>query len=124
MSTGSCPIRASNHCLIKCKEKPPMIKKLEIRHKLMFLGLVFTVPLLIVTGMLVHEKNSELKFIDKERAGVGYLQPLCDILFNLEDYQASLRDVSAGKVEKDFLEKRAQVDQDFTSLSPVDRRFG
>ncbi|MBF0564017.1 MAG: methyl-accepting chemotaxis protein [Nitrospirae bacterium] len=54
--------------------------KLKIRHKLVIIYLVLSVPIGILLYLLIHEKQIAIDFTRKEINGTAYLRPLRDII--------------------------------------------
>lgn len=96
-----------------------MFRNLKIGGKLVLLGLVFSIPVAVLLVLLIKEQNIAIDFGENERRGVEYINPVRNLLHDIQKHQVAFL---AGSAEASALEK--QIEQDIRSAQEVDGRYG
>jgi uncharacterized membrane protein len=96
-----------------------MFRNLKIGRKLVLLGIVFSVPVVVLLFLLVKEQNIAIDFGQNERRGVEYIKPIRQMLHDIQKHQVAFL---SGAAETSALEM--QTEEDIRSLQEVDGRYG
>ena len=96
-----------------------MFRNLKIGRKLVLLGIVFSVPVVVLLFLLIKEQNIAIDFGQNERTGVEYIKPVRQLLHDVQKHQVAFL---SGAPETSVLEK--QIEDDIRSAQEVDGRYG
>jgi HAMP domain-containing protein len=96
-----------------------MFRNLKIGRKLILLGIVFSVPVVVLLFLLIKEQNIAIDFGQNERRGVEYIKPIRQLLHNIQKHQVAFLN---GAAETSILEK--QIEEGIRSAQEVDGRYG
>ena len=66
-----------------------MFRNLKIGRKLVLLGIVFSVPVVVLLFLLIKEQNIAIDFGQNERRGVEYIKPVRQLLHNIQKHQVA-----------------------------------
>lgn len=96
-----------------------MFRNLTVARKLILLGIVFSLPVVVLLFLLVKEQNIAIEFGSQERKGVEYINPVRHLLHDIQKHQVAFLN---GSAEASTLEK--QIEQDIRSAQEQDGRYG
>jgi signal transduction histidine kinase/DNA-binding response OmpR family regulator len=103
-----------------------LMNRLRYPQKFALISVLFTLPLLLMIGLLVAEINKSVTFATKEVAGNSYLRPLR--MFHQEALTARIltdRYLRGDQgVRRELLETRARLVTTFAALETVDAASG
>ncbi len=107
-------------------EKINFFKKLKVSQKLMLAGLL---SLLIVSFLVLRLfilGSSEIAFSEKKILGIKYIVSVRQIMQNMPQHRGMTNAYLNGKksLKKRILDKRKQVDENFSSLANLDKDIG
>ncbi len=104
----------------------PVLRRLNVGHKLALIGLVFTIPLALTTWFLVREQSIKIDFAQRESWGVEYLRPLARLQPALWEHRMAQRALLAGDRSAADAEARSsrRVEAALKDLRAVDARLG
>ncbi|HEV2884400.1 MAG TPA: methyl-accepting chemotaxis protein [Pyrinomonadaceae bacterium] len=99
-----------------------MIKNLKIWQKFALIAIALSIPLAVLTYLLVAEKNIAINFAQKELVGDTYLRPLRKLL---QDVPQHGRASSGSGGENSSLASisAARIDETFGELDELDKQF-
>lgn len=103
-----------------------LIGRLCYPHKLMFAAAAFMLPLLILSGMLLHEQQQALSSIHRERAGLAIQSPALELLVALHEHHAAVQAASAGDAgfQQQIPARREAVDKALNALKAQSSGIG
>lgn len=96
-----------------------MFRNLKIGRKLVLLGIVFSVPVVVLLFLPVKEQNIAIDFGQNERRDVEYIKPVRQTLCDIQKHQVAFL---SGAAETSALEK--QIEENIRSAQEVDARYG
>ncbi|MDQ4121201.1 MAG: methyl-accepting chemotaxis protein [Acidobacteriota bacterium] len=88
-----------------------MFRNFKIRHKLVLLGALLSLPALILLFFFVREKDKSIAFAQQERAGNYYVRPLRKILETVPQFERGGLADTAARVDEAFAELNAQTER-------------
>lgn len=100
-----------------------MLRNFKIRHKLVLLGALLSLPAFILLFFFVREKDKSIAFAQQERAGNNYVRPLRKILETVPQFERGGLADTAARVDEAFAELNAQNErygQDFGTIEKFD----
>jgi signal transduction histidine kinase/DNA-binding response OmpR family regulator len=97
---------------------------LRIWHKLLLICLVPTVPLVLTTAYLLHEKSRQVDVATRELAGVAYLHPLSVLEQDISQHRTFEHMRATGALRSTTLNAlTAKIDDDYAAFGAATRRF-
>jgi len=103
-----------------------ILHRLTIGKKLALVIVMLTLPVLILSYLLIAEKNQAIQFTDSELQGLRYLQPVRGILAHLAEHRGmnnAYLNGDASFAEK-LIAKKAQIAEDLKAIDAVDSQDG
>ena len=103
-----------------------ILHRLTIGKKLALVIVMLTLPMLILSYLLIAEKNQAIQFTDQELQGLRYLQPVRGILAHLAEHRGmnnAYLNGDASFAEK-LIAKKAQIAEDLKAIDAVDAQEG
>ncbi|GEM_PF-3191205 len=99
---------------------------MKISHKLVLSGLALLLPLLVVLGLLVAEKNIAINFSQKEIDGTAYLVPLRSLVENVPEHRGLSYGYLNGKAEfrAQVAKKASEIEEDIRQIDEIDQEYG
>ena len=79
-----------------------MILNLNVARKLVLLGIVFSLPVVLLLYCLVKEQNIAIEFGQQELKGGEYIKPVRQLLHDIQKHQVTFLN---GAAEASVLEK-------------------
>ena len=103
-----------------------VLRRLTVARRLVLIGVVFTVPVLIMLAMIVRTMLSNSGFTGQELAGTAYERPLVAALNHLADHRQASERVRAGDSDGAgaVAASAAAVDQALADLDTVQASSG
>jgi phosphoserine phosphatase RsbU/P len=116
-----------------------LMNRLKYPQKFFLISLLFVLPLALVMNLLISELDSRIEFTQKEIYGNAYIRPISRLWQYIPQRQLILQNQFSKsqqsidlKEQLEILQLRTQelddlkglIDNEFTSLSDVDRRLG
>ncbi len=90
-----------------------LVGRLSYRQKLLATGALFALPLILLGGLLLADRQSALAELEQERAGLALQLPALELMLALHDLHGAFQGAAAG--EADFQQRlpqrRAAVEQ-------------
>jgi diguanylate cyclase (GGDEF)-like protein/PAS domain S-box-containing protein len=103
----------------------PRSRRTRIWYKLAVIGLVFTVPLVAATYLLLDANGRRIDFSENELRGLEYLRPLGQLLPDLAKHRSYARQVLADeRPASDLALIKQSVDGDYAALLDADAKLG
>lgn len=87
-----------------------MFRNLNVARKLVLLGIMFSLPVVLLLYFLVKEQNIAIEFGQQERKGVEYIKLVRQLLHDIQRHQVAFLN---GAAETSVLEK--QIEEDIRS---------
>ncbi len=99
---------------------------MKIWQKLTFVGLVLSMPIFLLTYLLITEMNMALSFSHKEIQGVEYLQPVRMLLQHTAEHRGISNAYLNGDTSfrENILIKQKQITNDIKLIDTIDARYG
>ena len=103
-----------------------LMNRLRYPQKFLLISLLFLAPLALVLVLLIVEVNAKAEFAQKELYGDTYLRAVRRLFEHTLQEQSLAHAYLNGTTElrPDLASIQAQIDDDFTALSAVDRELG
>jgi PAS domain S-box-containing protein len=125
--------------MILFKPAIALMNRLKYPQKFFLISLLFVLPLALVMNLLISELDSRIEFTQKEIYGSTYLRPISQLWLYIPERQLNLQNQfyksqqSINLTEQSEIlqlqtreldDLRGLIDNEFASLSNVDRRLG
>ena len=88
-----------------------MFRNFKIRHKLVLLGALLSLPAFILLFFFVREKDKSIAFAQQERTGNYYTRPLRKILETVPQFERGALADTAARVDEAFAELNSQTER-------------
>ncbi|HYP49424.1 MAG TPA: methyl-accepting chemotaxis protein [Pyrinomonadaceae bacterium] len=98
-----------------------MFRNFKIRHKLVLLGALLSLPAFILLFFFVREKDKSIAFAQQERAGNYYSRPLRKILETIPQFERGGLADTAARVDEAFAELSAQTEQNGENFGTTEK---
>jgi twitching motility protein PilJ len=98
-----------------------MFRNFKIRHKLVLLGALLSLPAFILLLFFVREKDKSIAFAQQERAGNYYSRPLRKILETIPQFERGGLADTAARVDEAFAELNAQTEQNGENFGTTEK---
>ena len=100
--------------------------RLKVSQKLMMISVLFMIPDSVLLCLFLFSINANIRFARWEEYGNEYQRPLEELLSQLMEHEALLREKPAGaaKALADLAKTQANIDQSFGILEETDRKLG
>jgi methyl-accepting chemotaxis protein len=100
--------------------------RLRIAHRLLLIAFSFTLPIAVLTYLMVQGINYDIRFTEMEIMGNAYQRPLEKLLKALPEHEWILADIQSGKKDslEALLKKQSEIDGIFSELAVVDGQIG
>ncbi len=83
-----------------------LVGRLSYRQKLLATGALFALPLILLGGLLLADRQSALAELEQERAGLALQLPALELMLALHDLHGAFQGAAAG--EADFQQRLPQ----------------
>jgi methyl-accepting chemotaxis protein len=95
-----------------------LMQRLRLLPKFVLVTCIFTVPLMLVTGLLFHELDKSIAFTKREQIGVGYIRQVQDLIRITQQHRALRHMLLSGNANlKDkTVQKQAEINARFAAL--------
>ncbi|HRF44873.1 MAG TPA: HAMP domain-containing protein, partial [Candidatus Competibacteraceae bacterium] len=102
-----------------------VLNRLRIWQKLVLLVAVLFVPIMLLTYLLVAEKNLAIDFARQEIVGVQYLQPVRTLLQHLAEHRGMSTAYLSGEASfrEKIMAKQSQLAEDVKNVGAVDAQY-
>ncbi|MFO1372559.1 MAG: methyl-accepting chemotaxis protein [Candidatus Competibacteraceae bacterium] len=102
------------------------LSRLRIWQKLALLTVALGIPIVLLTYLLVAEKNLAIDFARKEILGVKYLQPVRTLLQHLAEHRGMSNIYLSGDTSfrEKITAKQSQLAEDLKAMDAVDAQYG
>jgi len=101
------------------------LKKLNVRFRLLTIMVAFFIPIILMGQSLHNSFESQASVARQEISGVHYITPLINLLYDISNYQMSVRSKLAGeKVERSPEELAAIADKRFDEVLINENKYG
>lgn len=98
-----------------------MFRNFKIRHKLVLLGALLSLPAFILLFFFVREKDKSIAFARQEQAGNYYSRPLRKILETVPQFERGGLADTAARVDEAFAELNAQTEQNGENFATTEK---
>jgi twitching motility protein PilJ len=98
-----------------------MFRNFKIRHKLVLLGALLSLPAFILLFFFVREKDKSIAFAHQERAGNYYSRPLRKILETIPQFERGGLADTAARVDEAFAELNAQTERNGENFGTTEK---
>ena len=102
------------------------IEDMKIKNKLILSGVALLIPLILVTHLLIKEKNLIINFAQKEVYGVEYLVSLEKFLEHLPQHRVFVDTYLRGnRTFKDKISRKAsEMDDAMVQVDAMNQKYG
>lgn len=103
-----------------------LMGRLRYLYKFALIGIVFLIPIVMLTVLLFDKIDEDISFIERERMGVEYIAAVRQLLEHIPQHRGMVNTYLNGnnKFRDKILAKRNIVDQKFNELEKIDDRLG
>ena len=103
-----------------------VLHRLNIGKKLALVVLMLSLPVLVLSYLLIAEKDQAISFTSKELQGLRYLQPVRGILAHLAEHRGISNAYLNGDASfgEKLTAKKAQIAEDIKAIDAVDAQDG
>jgi methyl-accepting chemotaxis protein len=102
-----------------------LLNRVRISRKLLLISISFSLPIMVLLGMLVGQINSNIDFARWELYGNEYLRPLVDLLDLVPQHQLAAQFSDNQQSSKDQLAQlQSRIDKSFLALKAVNDSRG
>ena len=103
-----------------------LLERLTYSRKLLVIGMVFVIPIVILTYHLVQAQNIAIAIAQNELAGSAYLRPTVSLLQHLQQHRGAASTFLKGDATfRDvMLEKQAAIEADIAAIDALDATYG
>src|SRR5262245_1718897 len=99
-----------------------LFSRMTVSRKLLFISISFSLPIMVLLGMLVVQINSSINFARWELSGNEYLRPLVELLDLIPQHELALK--FAGPSRDQLPQLRSKIDNAFAALEAVNKTSG
>ncbi len=102
------------------------MNRLRYPYKLALICLLFTLPLFIVSSLLISEINAQIDFSHKELRGNKYFRSLIGLLDHTLQARLTAQSVDLGRITGlvELSSLQTQIDSDLRAVESVDQELG
>jgi len=103
-----------------------LMGRLRYLYKFALIGIVFLVPIVVLTVLLFDRINEDIGFMEQEQLGLEYIASLRQLLEHIPQHRGMTNAYLNGKssFRDKILAKRDMVDKKFAELEQVDDKQG
>jgi len=100
--------------------------RLKYTAKFWVITLVFMIPLLAVSGVVLKGLYKEITFLEQEKTGLAYISALRHLIQYIPQHRGMTNAYLSGKTsfKNKILERRTLIDEKFQAAIEVDNRLG
>ena len=100
--------------------------KIKYPAKFAIISLIYTVPLLIISGVIISSLSKEINFLEDEQKGIQYINSLRQLIQHIPQHRGMTNAYLNGKTDfkNKILGKRPVIDEKFQAALVVDRQLG
>lgn len=101
------------------------LNKLRYIQKFLLIGLCFALPLLLTLYLFVGQLSKEIRFVEKEQAGLVYVNGLRQVIDLMQKHRGMSSAYLNGDVsfKEKLLENEAQLEKEAGILSAIDQKY-
>lgn len=96
-------------------------KRMGVGYKMVLVALTFSLPIGLLTFLVLSKINTEIKFTNLEKMGIAYQRPVERLLINLQEYQMG---ILLGSKDFARAELETKIENEFQNLQLIDKQFG
>ena len=99
-----------------------LFSQLRYTAKFMVFSVVFMIPLLTISGILITNITDDIRFLESEKKGVRYIQSLRQLIQHIPQHRGMTNAYLSGKssLKNKILAKRPVIDEKFQATLVVD----
>jgi len=99
-----------------------LFSRITISRKLLLISISFSLPIVVLLGMLVVQINSSINFARWELSGNEYLRPLVELLDLIPQNELAIK--FAGPSKDQLSQLHSRIDKAFAVLEAVNQKSG
>lgn len=102
------------------------LSNMKVWQKLLFSFVIFSVPLVVLTGMFVGNTNHTVDFALKELKGVEYVSKVSQIAIQFADHRGLVHNILSGdtKVRGNIDGVASDIEKSLSELEQLDTKYG
>ncbi|MFC0214010.1 hypothetical protein ACFFK0_16390 [Paenibacillus chartarius] len=103
-----------------------VMNRLKYVNKFLMIGLLFAIPLIVLSYLQYSDRASEVKHIQEETTGVEYVQKLNDFYYAVDTRRASVSAVVLGdsSLKETLVQAEAKADSAAAAIDKLDGEIG
>jgi len=103
-----------------------LMSQLSYPKKIAVISVLFLVPLVVVSVLLVGELNHKIELTEKEHRGLEYIKTLRQLYQHLPQHRGMTNGYLNGAIEfkEKILTKRQAIRSDIAAIDQIDKRYG
>lgn len=103
-----------------------VMNRLTYSRKLILIGLLFTIPMVVMMYMLIAEMNKEIDFAEKEQIGVKYVKSVKGFLADVQKHRGMANTFLMGdeSFKERMIAQQSQIEKQIERIDQLDQQYG